>query len=345
MLVKEALSNRAPDPLVLQRERKRSAAARALAGRAAEAALGSILSEDLGRRLSSALGWACGYFDVDEAFAAVMRNGRPLTITHRETDPKRVADHPLPSSIADIITTGSALVLADAVHHPSFASDLETLQGVRSFVGVPVVGASNVVTGAICLARRRVEPFPAEDVLVLEHMGRRLGQLLQRIEGREPDPYRGFGLGFDLPIGDPESFEIMVDMELRLALRQHAAIELAMVDLAGDFHRGAAEAIEHAVDPRRMVIFSLSPSKIALLKRGANHVVVSQQIDAAIHALRQVVEVDSVGSMVVAASVAGFVDSTTLIHLADRQRSQSTGTGRLDRAHLKADSGSLSLTP
>ncbi len=345
LLVGEALSNQPPSPQVLERERKHSATAREVAGRAAEAALGSTSTGDLARKLSGALGWGRGYFDVDEVFAAVIRSGRLLAITHREADSKLYADHPLPLSITDIITTGSALVLADAANHPCVASDLEGLRGARSFVGVPVVGPTKVVTGAICLARRRIEPFPAEDVLVLEYLGQRLGQLLHGIEAGQPDPFRGFGMGFDLPAGDPATFEIMVEMELRLALRQHAAIELAIADLAGDFQRGAAKVINGVVEPARMVVFSLSPRRVALLKRGETPEAVSQQIDAAIDVLRRVVRIDSVGSMLVAAAVAGFLDSQTLIHLADRQRSRCAGTGRLERAEFKSDSRSLGLMP
>ncbi len=333
-VVSNALAKQVPDQAAMLRGRQHATVAREHAAGDANAALGTTTIEELGERLRTALAWLRGYFDVDEAFVAIIRNGRLLLISDHEIHP--VTDAPaLPSPIAEIITTGETLILADAAKRPAFAPGLG-LASVRSFVGVPVASPSGATTGAICLGRARVDPFPAEDVLVLEGVSRASSELFGRVEAHQADPYRGITLIGPTRALGREAFDTIVDMELRLALRRQEAIELALVDLGADFDGRGAEAIRSATDPRRLAVGVFGARRIALLKRGTD---ASGQIDAAVAALRRATRVAGIGSVVVVPSASGVVDSQTLIQLADRGLARCSSTGGHERMQLAPDGG------
>jgi hypothetical protein len=312
-------------------------AARGDALEAAAADVETLAFQALEERFRSALEYMRRYFDVDIAFVAVMRNRRLRVICERESTVLD-ASAALPAAIAEIVATGSTLILADAALHPSFSTDVDSLPGVRSFVGVPVVTRTGVVAGALCFGRRHVDPFPAEDVLLLEISGRRVALLVERVDVGEADPYRGIGL-IALPRAvDREILEVALDMELRTAARRHDAVEVAVVDLGDEFAEKEADAIHAAVDPRRMALGVLGPRRIALFKRGATEAEASRAIGTAIEALRNVSSVVGVGAVAVPVADAydGLGEMPPLLRFAMEQLARSVRSGHVERMLIRS---------
>jgi CheY-like chemotaxis protein len=126
----------------------------------------------------------------------------------------------------EVLETGSALVLADASAHPSFANVASALGGVRYFIGVPLRGPSGLPVGVICLfdyERREVE---AEDLSTLQQFGRNGSAALALLaRGELARLYRLHGGG----IWARPVFELVLDSELKLLERHGGSMTLAVL--------------------------------------------------------------------------------------------------------------------
>jgi CheY-like chemotaxis protein len=328
-LVSRAIDQRSSDPalLSLRREPTEPPPPTPIAP---DVALGDGL-ETLTGSMRESLEFARAYFDTDEAFAAVFREGTLTVVGSR--GPVRRSAQPS-TSIGEIILSGSTLVLSDVTKHASFARDLAELPRTRSLVGVPVVTPAGATIGAVLLTREQVLPFEQEDVLILRSIVTRAARVIERVSAGEADPFRDFPFLQTAAAIARDAFQLVVDMEVRLAARAREPVELAFVDAAAPITAAAIRAVQHAVEPCRWATGAMGPRRLAFFKRGADVGDVHHEIDAAAEALRSVVPLSGVGSVCVDGCVTGVVDASMLLQLAERTLATCSGSGRLERLLL-----------
>jgi hypothetical protein len=120
---------------------------------------------------------------------------------------------------AGVLGCGASLVLPDsAAYSPSLSQ-----AGVRLLVAVPLV-ATGVPIGALCLVGREPHPFDAEDLLVLEHMGRDAAQALEHAARSRETPCQHFGFA------TPTLFDPLLSAELAILYREGGCAELLLAD-------------------------------------------------------------------------------------------------------------------
>jgi hypothetical protein len=331
--VTQALADRPPDQALLDRTREVTARTRSAEGGLAQAVLASTPFEELIGSMHEVLRYVRGYFDVDDAFAAVLRNDLVTVVSL--TDPVRERPRAEPAtSLGEVILTGSTLVLPDVAKYAAFARDLQHLPGVRSFIGVPVLSRAGVTVGALCLARKRLEPFAVEDVAILQAGSKRASRLIERVNSGRTDPFREFPFLVTGAALHDEVFRYLVEMELRLATQEQQPVELAIAELGAPASPAAIQAVQRAVDPCRWAIGEHSDRHIAFFKRAADAVEIRRQIETATEALRTVAPVSGVGAVAVQAGATAAVDAPMLIQLAERELCFRGGTGQVERLLL-----------
>ena len=179
-IIGEVLAGRAIAAEVTASHRDRAAAARQLAYAKARGLLERIGIREGGHLADAAFEHVSGlahYLGVTGVALALLKDERLRVVAAskspvlaRDTDLGEV----LPAALA-IIETGSALVLPDALAHPSFGIDSRQRQGIRCFVGVPVV-VDQVSIGVLCVAATEPVDVQPEDLSLLRlfsELGRR----------------------------------------------------------------------------------------------------------------------------------------------------------------------------
>jgi hypothetical protein len=187
---------------------------------------------------------------------------------------------------------------------------------------------NGVMVGALCLARRRVQPFALEDVLILQAVAKRASRLIQRLNAGEADPFSDYPLIVTGAALQTEIFHLLVEMELRLASLCHDSVELALVEITAPISPAAILAAQRAGDPVRWAIGEESTRRVALFKRAADAGEVARQIETAIAALRASLPLSGAGTVAVQEDVVSSVDASILFQLADRALTTCGGTDR-----------------
>ncbi len=335
MLVEEALAGRTPSPAVLNQETELAAIARMRASQASSLAVSSVPMDLLTARIESVLVWLKEYFDVDLALFALMREKSlvAISITDAPTALKQTlgADSP----ILSIIETGSTLVVPDASNGHLIAGDWRVFGGIRSFAGVPIFSNPLVAIGALCLAMRSLARFPAEDVLLLEEAGRRSARLWGPVEAPAGESPPWAGLPWALT---REGFEVLVEMELRVASRRQNAIELAIFELEHDFDERAADAIRLAGTRYRTALSMFDKRRIALFKRALDVKSASRQINEAAARLSHSTGVRGIGSVLLTPDSIDVVTAESLIQMAVRAVNESIDSGGINHVLVSASS-------
>jgi CheY-like chemotaxis protein len=222
-----------------------------------------ISTEQLRAIMHEHLQWLARYFGLATALCALMRDDKLVIEELAGTGTLRPGDDlsaVLPAC-REVLATGSSLVLADAGHHPCFATAAS--QGVRFFAGVPLHTAERVAVGVVCLFDPDARQFCADDLVMLEQFGRRGSALLDLVARGCYDRDVPGMLGPGLLSGT--SFALLVDAETRILRRRGGSLEIAVVEL-GDL--GAARRTLLAVpDPRRLAATALGPVRIGIFAR------------------------------------------------------------------------------
>ncbi len=248
------------------RERANSAAARTRVRNAATTLVARIHKEAEHQIAgNSHMAWLAAYFGLETAVSALMENGRLIVFAaagSRSLTMGGDLTKRLPPCL-EILESGSSLVLADASVHPYFSAEHYRLQGVRFFAGVPLLSPEGDPIGVICLVDAKARRTYAEDLTILEVVGRQ-GSLLLRLLtlGRPASELPGrLGPGMMLR----PSFEVVVDAELRRLHQSSGSMEVAVVEM--DDPQQMREAVLQARNPERLAAGALGPTRVAVYKR------------------------------------------------------------------------------
>ncbi|HEX7797490.1 MAG TPA: response regulator [Vicinamibacterales bacterium] len=246
------------------RERAHSTAAR-MHARQTAANLVAKLKHDFEQRATGQMAWLAGYFGVETAVTSLMEDGQ-LTVVAAAGDPSFTVGLNLAERLSpcyEILEGGSSLVLTDASTHVCFAAGPYRLEGVRFFAGVPLLAPGGDPIGVICLLDAQPRKTHAEDLLILEQVGRQGSLLLKLLALGRADSELPGRLGPGLVLRP--SLDLMVDAELRLLRRIGGSMELAVLEM--DDPQELREAIVRARDRERLGAGALGPERVVVYKR------------------------------------------------------------------------------
>ena len=252
------------DAAALALQRSRSSAARKRARDAAAQLLARLDPAVWARRVGEHLAWLRSYFGAGGALIALVRD-QQLVVLDAGGDPAWPPGMDVSERLAhclQVIESGSSLLLADATTHPSFASFGEALRGIRFFAGVPIVGPGDATVGVLCLFDEQARTFEAEDLLILEQLGRRGSLLMEALAAQQPTD-RGWGPAPGLAA--PSTFECLLEAELRLLVRHGGSIDLAVIEMEDPAR--LSNLVMQSSDGRRLAGGSLGPMRGAVFKR------------------------------------------------------------------------------
>ena len=129
----------------------------------------------------------------------------------------------------EILESCSSLVLADASAHACFSTGPYRLEGVRFFAGVPLLAPEGIPIGVVCLIDSQRAEDHAEDLMILEQVGRQGSLLLRLLALGRPESELPGRLGAGMMLRP--SLEVLVDAELRLLRQSAGSMELAVVEM------------------------------------------------------------------------------------------------------------------
>jgi hypothetical protein len=166
--------------------------------------------------------------------------------------------------LTTVVDTRSSLLLPDLRVHPCFARDAPDGSAMRFAVAVPVTleHTANVV-GVLVLADTEPRRFEAEDLAIVEDLGRRSSLLLGDAANGEMPLVRAEGL-------TRRSFERLLALELRLARRLSKPVYISVVNVepVTELATAARELVARAAWPRSAV-GRLGPSRLGIFVRGS----------------------------------------------------------------------------
>jgi CheY-like chemotaxis protein len=162
----------AEDKVASEKEVIRKARARAAA--AAETALRGVdfATPEVAAAVQGFADWIADYFDLGATAVAFVEGG-DLHIRAVSRGSVIPADSVFDGQAlysSGVLASGASLVVTDASAYP-FASERARKFGIRFFVAVPLL-AGKAPVGAICLFDASPRSFSAEDLLILEELGR-----------------------------------------------------------------------------------------------------------------------------------------------------------------------------
>jgi CheY-like chemotaxis protein len=313
------------------RERAHSAAAR-LRTRQTAASLVARLRQSVERRAVGHMAWLAAYFGVETALAALMEDGR-LSVFAAAGDPSFAVGLSLVEKLSpcyEILESGSSLVLADASTHACFAAGPYRLEGVRFFAGVPLLAPEGMPIGVVCLIDPRARATSAEDLLILEQVGRQGSLLLKLVALGRPESELPGRLGPGLMLRP--SLDLLVDAELRLLRRNGGSMELAVVEMNDP--QELREAVVRARNRERLGAGELGPRRVAVYKRdragGA-----AAEIEELLSDLETRTPLGGVGAAGIAGSQLPALGGQDLIRLAELELDEALLTGKSCRLALQ----------
>src|SRR5262245_24676514 len=304
------------------RERANSAAARSRARQAA-AALVSMIRTDVDHKAAGQMAWLAAYFGLETAVLALMEDDS-LTVVAAAGDPAfktglNLAGKLSPASA--ILESGSSLVLADASSHACFSSAPYRVEDARFFAGVPLL-AADIPVGVVCVLDRRARSTSAEDLLILEQLGRQGSILLRLLQLGRPQSEVPGRLGPGMLLR--RTLEVLIDAELRLLRQIGGSMELAVVEM--DDPQQMRTAVMSASNGERLAAGELGPGRVGVYKRDPGRGA-SGQMRTLLRGLQGTTQLRGVG----AAAIAGgahmpAIGSQDLVHLAELELEQALET-------------------
>jgi twitching motility two-component system response regulator PilH len=295
------------------RERANSAAARRLVRETATNLVAQIRRriEHMG---AGQMEWLAAYFGVETAVASLTDEGR-LTVIAASGDPSFRVGLDLARKLSpchEILDSSSSLVLADAATHACFSAGPYRLEGVRFFAGVPLFAPEGIPIGVICLIDSEPRRTRAEDLIILEQIGRRGSLLVRLVALGRPDSELPGRLGPGMM--ERPSLDVLLDAELRLLRESGGTMELAVVDL--DDPEQLRELVIRARNRERLGAGALGPARVAIYKRdragGA-----AGQIHELLSALEATTQLHGVGAAWIGGAHVPAFGGTDLMRLAE----------------------------
>jgi len=318
-------------PETAARERANSAATRLYARKTA-ANLVSTFQRNIEERAAGHMAWLAAYFGVETALASLMDDGR-LSVLAAAGNPSFTVGLSLVEKLSpcyEILESGSSLVLADASKHACFSAGPYRLEGVRFFAGVPLLAPEGIPIGVICLIDPRARATSAEDLMILEQVGRQGSQLLKLLALGRPDAELPGRLGPGLMLRP--SLDLLVDAELRLLRRNGGSMELAVVEM--DDPQELREAVMRARNRERLGAGELGPTRVAVYKRDRAHGAADEIVDL-LSELETRVPLNGVGAAGIAGSHLPALAGPDLLRLAELELEEGLLSGQRQRLVLQ----------
>jgi CheY-like chemotaxis protein len=341
-MVEQALSGHAPDEAALANERTFVEAARARATAAAErlfSTLGAAQTAALDRILPRFAQRVSDYFGFSPAGIVFVENGAVRVAATSRGAPipagTRASGRVLFST--GVLAAGSSLVVTDAASFLAADSDspMRTL-GVEFVVAVPLV-YDEVPIGAIGLVDRVPHAFEAEDLLILEGIGRGASHALR--SSSPIDSVFGFV--------EPALFDDMLGAELSLLHRKRGGLELLLVEMApAAIHGELALELAGRGGPR-CAVCSREAGALAILKRDADAGNARRAISAVLATLRATGTVRATGWVSVVDAGLPSVPRETVLRLASvaLDQSRSSDSGRIERMSIVSETVAEAASP
>ena len=249
------------------RERANSAAAR-MRTRKTAATFVARIRREVEQKAAGQMAWLAAYFGLETALISLMEDGR-LTVFAAAGDTSFTTGLDLADKLPpchEILESCSSLVLADASAHACFSTGPYRLEGVRFFAGVPLLAPEGIPIGVVCLLDSHARRTFAEDLVILEQVGRQGSLLLKLLALGRPESELPGRLGAGMMLRP--SLELLVDAELRLLRHNTGSMELAVVEM--DDPEQMREAVLQARDRERLGAGALAPTRVAVYKRNAD---------------------------------------------------------------------------
>jgi hypothetical protein len=196
------------------RARSAAAAARLLAGV-------DLKSPVVTRFLDRFAQWVTDYFGYASA-AMIFAQGEQIFVAATSRGSVIPAGIILPGDMlyaGGVLGCGASVVLSDSA---TYDTKLATA-GIRLLVAVPLL-SEDVPIGALCLLGREPHRVDAEDLLILQQMGRNAAMELAHLAHYSEPPGQHFGFA------PPNLFDAMVAAELSILHREGGGAELVLVD-------------------------------------------------------------------------------------------------------------------
>jgi twitching motility two-component system response regulator PilH len=305
------------------RERANSAVARTRIRNTATTFVARIRQE-AEQRAAGQMAWLAAYFGLETAVSALMEDGR-LTVFAAAGDRSLTVGVDLAKRLPpchEILESGSSLVLADASVHPCFSAGPYRLEGVRFFAGVPLLSPDGDPIGVVCLVDAKARRTYAEDLTILEQVGRQGSLLLRLLALGQPASELPGRLGPGMMLRP--SLELLVDAELRRLRQSTGSMEVAVVEM--DDPQQMREAVLHARNPERLGAGALGPTRVAVYKRhpldGA-----AGEIRTLLVGLERTTQLRAVGAAGIGGTQLPAVTGQDLIRLAELTLEQTLQTG------------------
>jgi twitching motility two-component system response regulator PilH len=305
------------------RERANSAAARVCARQAASTFVAKIRPEAV-RRTVGHLSWLAGYFGLETAIVTLMEDGR-LTVFAAAGDPSYTIGLDISRKLPpcyEILESRSSLVLGDASTHACFSSGPYRLEGVRFFAGVPLLAPEGIVIGVVCVLDSHRRRTDAEDLLMLEQVGRQGSLFFRLLALGRPDLELPGRLGAGMLLRP--SFELTVDAELRLLRRYGGSMELAVAEMADP--QPMRKAVMNAKNRERLAAGALGPTRVAVCKRH-DACDAQAELQSLISGVEAKTSLHALGSAAISGSQLPALEGHDLLRLAELALEQALQSG------------------
>jgi CheY-like chemotaxis protein len=272
----------------MAREKERLEQARERASAAAGAALRDI--DFVSPAMESGLGrfaqWIADYFGFGTAALAFLEGAdlRVRAASHGSVIAAGTLMDGRTLYSSGVLPSGASLVISDAAAS-AFAGERARQYGIRSFIGVPIL-AGGIPVGSICLFDAVPRAIAAEDLQVLEELGR----TTLAGPGALPDTVAHVGAV------QTSTFRHLLAAELLLHHRQGGSLDLAFVEYAPGRDLDEVLAAIHGASPRsRLGVAGRGSDAVALFKRAGTTTGASNAIGAAIGAIAGVAPLRAAG--------------------------------------------------
>jgi len=176
--------------------------------------------------------------------------------------------------------------------------------------------------GVVCLVDAQARRMYAEDLTILELLGRQGSLLLQLLALGRPESELPGRLGPGMMLRP--ALEVLVDAELRRLRQSTGSMELAVVEM--DDPQQMREAVLQARSRERLGAGALGPTRVAVYKRDPQDGA-ANEIRTLLAGLEGTTHLRAVGSAAIAGAQLPAVTGQDLIRLAELALEQALQTG------------------
>jgi CheY-like chemotaxis protein len=278
--------------------------------------------------------WIGRYFGFGQAAVLFLREGELRVVS--ASDRAQLA----PGGVAgegfrvarDVMESGATVLFGDvSVYLPPVPTDPAP---IRFFAGVPLFAPGRVAVGALCFFDTSPRRLDAEDVAILEHLGRIGTRAIFSAVERRSWPHF-FAAPMTLSRG---GFQVMLGHELARAKIRPLTIDVAIANLGQALPPAAfRETVASALRPERAAVASFAPDRVAIYASRTDPDAGWREISSVVAALRGVTGVRRAGLVSIDGSVVSHINGHDLVAIACKlARGDANGWhGDLDRVVIR----------